>query len=193
MPPRLLELPRGFDLYQRLVGAPSSKRRFVADFVAPRPGERVLDLGCATGALFGYMPDGVEYVGIDVEPVYIEAARKRYGGRATFVAADATRYRPDGAFDVAIAYGFLHHLDDEQVRRLLRVARAARRFVAAEPCPTPSAGLLESFLMRHDRGKHVRTDAAYVSLVSEVFDRVESHLVLGTYRIPYTLAIVDAR
>ena len=174
------------------MGAPASKRRFVVEVVAPRPGDRVLDLGCATGALVGYMPDGVEYVGVDVDPVYIDAARDRYGDRATFVVADATRYRPDHTFDVAIAYGLLHHLDDDQVRRLLQVAGAGRRFVAAEPCATPSAGPLESFLMRHDRGKHVRSEAEYASLVSEAFDRVDSHLLLGTYRIPYTLAIVDA-
>ena len=193
MPPRVLELPRGFDLYQRLVGAPASKRRFVSEFVAPRSGDRVLDLGCGTGALFGYMPGGVDYVGVDVEPAYVEAARKRYGGRATFVVADATWFQPDGSFDVAIAYGVLHHLEDDEARRLLHVARAARRFVAAEPCATSSAGPLESFLMRHDRGKHVRREAEYVRLASEVFDHVASRVVSGTYRFPYTLAIVEAR
>jgi hypothetical protein len=78
-------------------------------------------------------------------------------------------------------------------RRFLHVARAARRFVAAEPCATSSAGPLESFLMRHDRGKHVRREAEYVRLTSEVFDHVASRVVSGTYRFPYTLAIIEAR
>lgn len=191
MPPSVLELPHGFDLYQRLVGAPASKRRFVEGFVRARAGDRILDLGCGTGALFAYLPDDVEYVGVDVDPGYVEAARKRYAGRATFVVADATAYRPDDAFDVAIAYGVLHHLEDAQAVRLLHVARSARRFVAAEPCLTRDAVALEAFLMRHDRGKHIRSEDEYVRIAGEVFDRVDSRLVAGTYRIPFTLAILD--
>ena len=129
----VLDLPKGFDLYQRLVGAPGSKRRFVEEFARPRSGDRVLDLGSGTGALLSYMPQGVTYVGVDVDEGYVAAARERYGGRAEFVHADATAYEPEGDFDLAVAYGVLHHLDDDQARGLLRAARSARRFVAAEP------------------------------------------------------------
>jgi SAM-dependent methyltransferase len=191
LPPSVLEYPHGFDLYQRLVGAPASKRRFVDGFVRARSGDRVLDLGCGTGALLGYLPDDVEYVGVDVDAGYVEAAQKRYGERATFVVADATTYRPNAAFDIAIAYGVVHHLEDAQVAGLLRVARSASRFVAAEPCRTPDAGTLEAFLMQHDRGKHIRSEDEYVRIAREVFDRVDSRLVAGTYRIPFTLAILD--
>lgn len=191
MPRSILELPAGFDLYQRLVGAPGSKRHFVDEIARPRPGESVLDLGCGTGALFGLMPEGVDYVGVDLDESYVAAARARYGGRAEFLHGDATTYRPEREFDLALAYGVLHHLDDGQARGLLAAARAARRFVAAEPCPTPGAGALESFLMRHDRGRFVRPEERYVRLARDVFERVDSRLVQGTYRIPYTLAILD--
>jgi SAM-dependent methyltransferase len=190
LPHSVLALPGGFDLYQRLVGAPGSKRRFVEEFVRARPGDRVLDLGCGTGALLEYLPDGISYVGVDADARYVDAARRRHGRRGTFVHTDATSYVPGGDFDVALAYGVVHHLDDEQARRFLRVARSATVFVAAEPCATPAAGALESFLMHHDRGRHIRTESAYRQLASEVFDRVESRLVPGTYRIPYTLAIL---
>lgn len=191
MPPSVLDLPAGFDLYQRLVGAPRSKRTFVAEFARPRAGDRVLELGCGTGALLALMPAGVDYLGVDLDERYVEAARARYGGRAEFVHADAATYRPDREFDLAVAYGVLHHLDDAQARGLLGAARAARRFAAAEPCPTPRAGPFESFLMRHDRGRFVRREEEYVRLAREVFERVESSLVEGTYRIPYTLVLLD--
>ncbi len=187
----LLELPAGFDLYQRLVGAPGSKKRFVEEFARPEPGESVLDLGCGTGALFGLMPDGVDYVGVDLDARYVAAARARHGDRAEFVHSDATAYAPGREFDLAVAYGVLHHLDDDGARGLLRAARGARRFVAAEPCPTARSGALERFLMRHDRGRFVREEREYVRLAREVFERVESRLVPGTYRIPYTLVVLD--
>src|SRR5436190_952105 len=43
---RVLQIPRGFDLFQWLVGAPASKRRFVTEHVRANPGDRILDLGC---------------------------------------------------------------------------------------------------------------------------------------------------
>ena len=189
---RVLELPRGFDLYQQVIGAAASKRRFVEEFVRPSANARVLDLGCGTGALFASMPVGVDYVGVDVDGSYVAAARSHYGDRATFVHADATTYRPEGAFDVAIAYGVLHHLDDAKARDLLRVACVAARFVAAEPCLTAETGSFESFVMRHDRGRHIRTEAGYVRLARERFPNVRSDVVQGTYRIPFTLAIIHA-
>ena len=187
----VLELPAGFDLYQRLVGARRSKRRFIEDYAQPRSGESVLDLGSGTGALFDLMPDGVEYVGVEIDERYVEAARASHGASAQFVHADATNYRPDREFDLALAYGVLHHLTDDQARRLLLAARAARRFAAAEPCSTPKAGPLESFLMRHDRGRFIRSEEAYVRLARDVFEGVEAQLVQGTYRIPYTLVVLE--
>ena len=187
----VLELPAGFDLYQRLVGAHGSKRRFVEEFAQPRSGESVLDLGSGTGSLFDLMPEGTEYVGVEIDRKYVEAARASHGNRAQFVHADATTYRAGREFDLALAYGVLHHLTDDEARGLLRAARAGRRFVAAEPCATETAGFLESFLMRHDRGRFIRSQEAYARLARDVFERVDARLVEGTYRIPYTLVILD--
>jgi SAM-dependent methyltransferase len=193
MPPSVLDLARGFELYQGLVGASGSKRRFVEGFVRPRPGDRVLDLGCGTGALLGFMPEGVEYVGVDVDERYIAAARNRYGTRAEFVCADGTSYRPEGTYDLAVAYGVLHHLDDAQARSLLGVAKAASRFVAAEPCTAPGSAMLERWVMAHDRGRFIRDEGAYLDLVRTAFPQVSAELVPGTYRIPFTLVVLDGR
>lgn len=193
MPPSVLDLARGFELYQALVGASRSKRRFVEGFVRPKAGDRVLDLGCGTGALLGFMPAGVEYVGVDVDERYIAAARKRYGARAEFVCADGTSYQPDRTYDLAVAYGVLHHLDDAHVRALLGVATAATRFVAAEPCTTPGSAALERWVMAHDRGRFIRSEEAYLDLVRTAFPQASAELVPGTYRIPFTLVVLDGR
>ena len=197
LPKRVLELPGGFDLYQRLVGAPEAKRRFVHDYVRPQLGERVLDVGCGTGALCALMPDGVSYVGVDVDADYVDAARERYGPRAEFVCSPIETYapRPGEEFDVAIAFGVFHHLDDEQVRAGLQVVRNALkpggRLVISEPVREATQGRVESFLKSHDRGRFIRTEQEYVRLVESAFDAVRARAAAGTYRIPFTLVVVE--
>src|SRR5215475_166091 len=84
-----LSLASVFDLCQWMVGAPACHRRFLRDFIMPKPGDRVVDLGCGTGGTFRYFPDGISYVGLDINPHYIRAAQERYPGRGTFVCCDA--------------------------------------------------------------------------------------------------------
>ena len=193
----LLDLPRAFDLDQRLIGAPKSKQLFVDGYVRAKPGDQVLDLGCGTGALLRGLQQGVEYVGVDVDRAYVERARERFRGRGTFVCADVTAFRPSTRFDVVIAYGLLHHLDDEHLRRTLEVARdaldAQGRAVFAEPCSTPDQGPLERALMNHDRGAHIRSADRYVDAMREFFAEVAADVVAGTYRIPFTIVVLEAR
>jgi len=80
--------PAAFDLYQSAIGAPECHRRFITEQVLPRPGQRVLDVGCGVGASLKFIPDGVGYCGIDISPSYIEAARRAHGSRGEFVCVD---------------------------------------------------------------------------------------------------------
>jgi cyclopropane fatty-acyl-phospholipid synthase-like methyltransferase len=194
---RLLGLPRAFDLYQRVIGASKSKQQFVNGYVRVQPGDRVLDLGCGTGALLDAFPQGVEYVGVDIDRAYVQRARERFRGRGAFVCADVAVFRPSARFDVVVAYGLLHHLDDEHVRRVLEVARDALdkdgRAVFAEPCRTSGQRLFERALMNHDRGRYIRSVDRYVETIREFFAEVAADVVGGTYRIPFTLVVLEAR
>ena len=62
----------------------------------------------------------VDYLGIDYSEDYIDAARHRFGGRGRFLVADVGSlgsHRLDD-FDVVLALGILHHLDDDPPRAL---------------------------------------------------------------------------
>ena len=79
---------------------------------------RVLDVGCGPGTntkLFAH----AEYLGIDINPGYIERARKRYG--RAFAVADASTYEgtPGESYDLILMNSFLHHLDAPAVDRVL--------------------------------------------------------------------------
>ena len=194
---RLLGFPRGFDLFQRLVGAPKSKRHFVTAHVRAGAGDRILDLGCATGAMLEFLPPGIEYVGVDLDPGYIEQAEATRGGRGTFVCADITTYDPQAEFDIVMGYGILHHLDDDGVRAACRVADRAfgsfGRVLFAEPCLIERQSWLERTLMAIDRGRYIRTPERYSELMTELLPAPATDLVTEGYRIPYTLVILEAR
>ena len=74
-----------------------------------RPGDRVLDVGCGTGALTTYLAEGVEasFVGIDLDPTLIEAARAESLLNTEFLCADALSLPfGDGSFDAVISHTF---------------------------------------------------------------------------------------
>jgi SAM-dependent methyltransferase len=86
----------------------------VRDLLDPQPGDRVLDLGCAAGAITHYLSTfDAEPVGIDLEPLAIERARELFPG-LRFEVADATQLPfADASFDKAVAADFVEHIEDE--------------------------------------------------------------------------------
>ena len=61
--------------YSRNAGFVAALGEPVIDLLAPRPGERILDLGCGDGVLTHKLLDaGVEVVGIDSAPEQVQAA-----------------------------------------------------------------------------------------------------------------------
>jgi SAM-dependent methyltransferase len=78
---------------------------------------RVLDVACGPGTSSAHFA-GCDYLGIDINPRYIEYARRRYRGR--FEVADATQFSPpDGKFDLVLVNSFFHHVSDADAERLL--------------------------------------------------------------------------
>ena len=125
-----------------------SNRVLAHDFIRATSGMRVLDLGCGTAQILSFLPEGVDYWGYDVSADYIKAAVARFGARGHFRCGipDEGALGNLAPFDLALATGVLHHLDDESARHLLRVARHALReggrFVSIDPVFTtgPASG-----------------------------------------------------
>ena len=79
---------------------------------------RVLDAGCGPGTN-AHLFHGMDYVGLDLNPAYIESARKRHPLR--FEVADLCTWEPPNGerFDFILVNSLLHHIDDHSVHRLL--------------------------------------------------------------------------
>jgi SAM-dependent methyltransferase len=96
----------------------------VEDLLEPHAGDRIVDLGCAAGAVTHFLSElGCEVVGVDAEPRAIEKARSLFP-HLEFVLADVrTLPFDDASFDKAVAADLVEHLDDETFRAMLRELR----------------------------------------------------------------------
>jgi trans-aconitate methyltransferase len=84
------------------------------DLLAPRPGERILDLGCGTGHLTAQIAEaGSEVVGIDSSSQMVEEARRLYP-RVRFEVADARDFTFDDAFDAVFSNAVLHWVKEPE-------------------------------------------------------------------------------
>ena len=79
-------------------------------------GKRVLDAGCAAGALSRALAErGARVAGMDLNEGFIERARANVGSDAEFHVADISKPMPffaSGSFDIVTASLVLHYLED---------------------------------------------------------------------------------
>jgi 2-polyprenyl-3-methyl-5-hydroxy-6-metoxy-1,4-benzoquinol methylase len=76
------------------------------DLLAPKPGERILDLGCGDGVLTKKLADlGCEVVAVDSSAPQIEAARK-LGLNAFAISGEDLPYNEE--FDAVFSNAALH-------------------------------------------------------------------------------------
>ena len=123
----------------------------VRDLVDPRPGERILDLGCAAGAITHYLSTfGAEPVGIDFEPLAIERARGLFPGLRFEVADAADLPFADASFDKAVAADFVEHIDDGTFLRMCAELRRVLVPGGAFALYTPNPRHLIERLKEHE-------------------------------------------
>ncbi|MBX3166068.1 MAG: class I SAM-dependent methyltransferase [Candidatus Eremiobacteraeota bacterium] len=175
---------------QWLVGA-ERLRRHLASLIEPRPGLKVLDIGCGPADLLAHLP-GVDYVGFDSSAHYIQAAQSRFGARGRFfqeeLRADSN---PElGRFDCIVAIGLLHHLDDAAARQLFRIARErlqpGGRLITVDCCWDEHQHPIARWLISRDRGQNVRSLHGYAELAATALPIMSAECRHNLLHIPYS-------
>lgn len=193
----ILSSPAVYSFFQLLMGAGRSRRSFVLNYVRPFAGMTVLDVGCGPADILDYLPD-VDYWGYDISEPYIAMANTRFGPRGRFNCkqVELRDLEKLPKFDVVLALGLLHHLDDSVAVSVVQLAyealKSGGRLLTVDPCLDSSQNSIARFFVRNDRGQNVRNKMEYQSLAENIFSspRVE---VRNQAWIPYTHCFMECR
>lgn len=101
------------------------------DMLDPKPGERVLDLGCGTGHLTAQLAGrGAAVIGLDASPSMVAQARQNFP-RLKFVLADARQMKFDEPFDAVFSNAALHWMPEASrvIRSVAAALKPGGRFV----------------------------------------------------------------
>lgn len=195
---RLTQLSSVYSLLQNAIGGERGTRTIADDYINPRMPRRILDFGCGPANILRFV-DCDEYVGIDRNERHIAAARKAHGNRGTFLTGDFKTVveEIDGPFDMVLALGFLHHLEDAQAAAVCRIAHRALQpegtLLTVDPAFVKAQHRIAKWLARLDSGQNVRAPDGYEAILSPLFADIETSVRHDLLAIPYTHCIVAAR
>lgn len=102
------------------------------DWLSPRPGERILDLGCGTGALAARIAESGALVrGVDLDENMIATARRSFP-HLRFDQGDACAFVVDEPQDAVFSNAALHWMTQPElvIERVAAALRPGGRFVA---------------------------------------------------------------
>ena len=133
---------------------------------------RVLDVGCGPGINTAWFEDK-DYVGLDINEDYIETARQRFGRE--FVTADARTYvaPQDARYDFILLNSFLHHIDTDNVHRILRQLHGQLTpdgHVHIIELVVPERPCISRWLATNDRGDYPRPLEMWRTIFSDTFE-----------------------
>jgi SAM-dependent methyltransferase len=191
-----LRLPIVYNTFTSLVGSEGVMKLVAERFVRPHPSDCILDVGCGTARILNYLPVK-RYVGIDNNQKYIVAARDRYRERGEFLVGDVDDLSgiAGSRFDIIIASGILHHINDVSAAKLIaasaQLLAGDGRMVIADPVFVSTQSLLAKVLISLDRGRNVRTPDHYLAIAKNKFRRIDSTICDLHSWLPYTQFVME--
>lgn len=192
----ILLLPSIYRLFSYIVAPGKTYSIVTNDYIKPRKGDRILDIGCGVGRILSFFPK-VEYLGMDMNRQYIKAAIKQFGDRGTFIYGNVSEgpVRKFSDYDIILALGILHHLDDREASQLFRTAKGALkiggRLITFDGCYVENQSGLVRYILSRDRGRYVRTRDEYRALASGVFTKIKEDIRNDLIFLPYTHIILQ--
>ncbi len=166
--------------YDRVTKLHPQRRRSV-ELLDPRPGERLVVIGCGTGADLPLIPPGVQVLAVDLSPDMLRQARAHARPGIDFRVMDGMALDlAEGSFDAAILHMVLEVIPDPY-RCLAEAARVLR--------PGGRLAVFDKFLPEGDRPGLLRRAA--LALLDFVFTSTNRRMgeILASSRAPLKVEV----
>lgn len=191
----ILNFPIIYQAYQEAGGFFGARVKAIADYLTIRPGQRIIDIGCGPGYILRHLPEGIDYIGFDIDDAYIAHAKKAFGDRGTFLCRyfDADAASQFAGADIVMMNGVLHHIADEELKGTLINVRNVLRddglLFTLDGCYREGQSRFAKWMLDSDRGHFVRDQKGYERVLSSVFEKVDLAIRDDYSRVPYTFVI----
>jgi cyclopropane fatty-acyl-phospholipid synthase-like methyltransferase len=192
----ILSHPVIYNSFQRIVGIDKAFSKYVNEIIRPVDGSRILDIGCGEGYILNFLSHNIDYVGYDISSPYIEYAKEKFRGRGRFVNARVSEMKlnENELFDIVLATGLLHHLDDREGVDLFKVGYNCLGkggvMYTYDNSYFKEQSPIAKFISSRDRGRHVRYPEEYQKIAKAVFEEVQVIIRHDMIRIPQTVCIL---
>ncbi|MDD3435680.1 MAG: class I SAM-dependent methyltransferase [Candidatus Gastranaerophilales bacterium] len=194
---KILSFPQIYILWQKIVGDYKLRKIYCRDYIRTKRGDSILDIGCGPANMVHYLPKDIKYVGFDDSELYIKNAQKKFPQKNYQFFCQKINFIQnfDEKFDIIMANAILHHIDDEEAKKLISFAKSnlkqGGRFITHDGCYTQNQSKIKKWLLKNDRGLFVRTKDEYFELFSKYFDNINIIIREDLYNIPYTIIIFE--
>jgi SAM-dependent methyltransferase len=191
----ILSSPALYQAYQNAGGFFGARIKAISEYLTIRPGMRIVDIGCGPGYILRHLPQGIDYVGFDIDEAYVDHARRSFGDRGKFYCRyfDAAAANEFAGADIVMMNGVLHHIADEELKGTLAnirdVLKSGGVLFTLDGCYCEGQSRLAKWLLDNDRGKFVRDQNGYDLVLRSVFENVDLVIRDDYARVPYTFVI----
>ncbi len=193
----ILKAPIVYSTWQSVLGAKRKRNILRDDYIRPFDGMRIFDIGCGPADILNHLED-VKYLGADFSEAYISEAKNKYGDKGEFFVGSADALPPrDEKFDLVMALGLLHHLEDAECIALFETAKrqlvSKGRVITFDGVFTENQSSAARFFLNKDRGQNVRFADGYTKLAKQAFgdENVKFYVRTDLINIPYAHIIME--
>jgi 2-polyprenyl-3-methyl-5-hydroxy-6-metoxy-1,4-benzoquinol methylase len=194
----ILNQPLIFNAFKFIISRNNLSEQLVDEYIRPFHNAEILDIGCGTGIIRHYLPEDIHYTGIDINESYIKAAQNKFNDSSRFCYGDITALSgmnlPENNYDIILALGLIHHLDDNQAQKVfldsIKLLKTGGILITFDGVYEQHQSLIAKYILSQDRGKYVRTLEGYLSLIRPGSALVESFVRDDLLRIPYSHCIL---
>ena len=183
-----------YSLVQRVMSGTSFRKKIVKKYIT-KHNVKVLDIGCGPAEILDTLPK-IKYYGFDINPIYINSAKKKYENKGKFFCKKFTnkntKYLPK--FDHVLLLGILHHLSDKEINTLMpnikKVLKKKGNIITLDNIFIHKQNFIAKFLIQMDKGENVRSRKGYLNILKNHFKKINSKIYHQKF-IPYTWFVAN--